>query len=111
VVVGILPIADLDGGNPYCDVVIPTGMGTARNVLVVRSADAVILVGGGAGTLIEACYAWQIGRPVIALRSTGGWAGRLAGEAIDDRRPDVIRDAGSAAEAVRLALQQLKTCS
>lgn len=108
-VVGILPGPDLDGGNPFCDVVIPTGMGVARNVLVVRSADAVILVGGGAGTLSEAAYAWQLGKPVIALAHSGGWAGRLAGDPVDERRTDEVVAAASPEEAVARALEHAKS--
>lgn len=107
-VVGILPVAELDGGNPFCDVVIPTGMGVARNVLVVRSADAVILVGGGAGTLSEAAYAWQFGKPIVAVAASGGWAARLAGQTIDARRPDRVLTAGTPEEAVALALGQAR---
>jgi uncharacterized protein (TIGR00725 family) len=103
-VVGILPVADLDGGNAFCDIVIPTGMGPARNTLVVLSADAVILVGGGSGTLSEAAYAWQFGKPLIALTSSGGWAKKLAGSSIDARRPGVVIAAYSPAEAVAAAL-------
>lgn len=105
VVVGILPGAELESGNPYIDVVVPTGMGVARNVLVVRSADAVILVGGGAGTLSEAAYAWQFGKPIIALAGTGGWADQLSGKSIDDRRPGVIIEAHSPRQAVTSALK------
>ena len=103
-VVGILPGADPDGANAYCDVVVATGMGAARNALVVLSADAVILIGGGAGTLSEAALAWQFGKPVIGLASSGGWAARLAGEAIDERRPDRVLEARSPEEAVSTAL-------
>lgn len=108
IVVGVLPGADLDGGNPHCQVVLPTGMGVARNVLVVRAADAVILVGGGAGTLSEAAYAWQFGKPVVALACSGGWAARLAGRAIDDRRPDQVASAASPREALDVALLGLE---
>jgi uncharacterized protein (TIGR00725 family) len=103
-VLGILPVAELDGGNGHCDVVIPTGMGVARNVLVVRAADAVVLVGGGAGTLSEAAYAWQFGKPVIALGGSGGWADRLAGTAIDDRRADTVINVASAKQVLETAL-------
>jgi hypothetical protein len=104
-VVGILPVADLDGGNPYCDVTIATGMGYARNAIVVLSADVVILVGGGSGTLSEAAYAWQLGKPVVALATSGGWAERLAGAALDDKRDDRIMEASTPAEAVAAALR------
>ena len=109
-VLGILPGADPDGGNAHCDAVVATGMGVARNVLVVLSADAVILVGGGAGTLSEAALAWQLGKPIIGLASSGGWAARLAGEAIDERRPDRVIEARSPEEAVTSALGCLRRC-
>jgi uncharacterized protein (TIGR00725 family) len=107
-VLGILPGGDLDGGNCHCDAVVATGMGYARNALVVLSADAVILIGGGAGTLSEAAYAWQFGKPVIGLSSSGGWAARLAGEALDDRRSDRVLEARSAEEAVAAALSAVR---
>lgn len=106
--VGILPVDGLDGGNQLCDLVIPTGMGVARNILVVRSADAVVLVGGGAGTLSEAAYAWQLGKPLVALLGSGGWADRLAGTHVDERRTDRVAAARSAEEAVALALAAAK---
>jgi uncharacterized protein (TIGR00725 family) len=82
-------------------------MGIARNALVVRAADAVILVGGGSGTLSEAAFAWQLGKPVVALTPAGGWGARLAGARIDDRRGDQVLAAAEPREAVRLALGQL----
>ena len=103
-VVGIIPGAAAADANAWCDVVIPTGMGYARNFLVAMSGDAVILVGGGAGTLSEAALAWQFGKPIVALAASGGWAARLAGHAVDERRGDVIASAADPAEAVRLAV-------
>lgn len=102
-VMGILPVADHDAGNPHCDVVLPSGLGYARNSLVVLGADVVMLVGGSTGTLSEAAYAWQYGKPIIALSATGGWAERLAGTSMDDRRADTVLDARSPQEAVKLA--------
>jgi uncharacterized protein (TIGR00725 family) len=68
ITVGILP--GTAGGNPYLDITIPTGLGHARNVLVVLSADAVIAVGGGYGTLSEIAIALKTGRPVYGI---GSW--------------------------------------
>ncbi len=68
--VGILPGPTREDANPFVDIAIPTGMGEARNALVVRAADAVIAVGGGAGTLSEIGLALKMGRPVIGL---GTW--------------------------------------
>ena len=51
--IGIIPQNDFSEANEYCDVVIPTGMGFARDFLNASSADGVIIVGGGSGTLSE----------------------------------------------------------
>ncbi len=91
--VGILPTQEFSSANPYCDVVIPTGLGLARNVLVVKSAGAVVIINGASGTLSEASFAWQYGLPLVAMEKTGGWAARLAAMGkIDEReRPPVFK--------------------
>jgi uncharacterized protein (TIGR00725 family) len=68
--VGILPGVERGGANPYVDVPIITGLGEARNAIVVRSADAVVAVSGGYGTLSEIGLALKMGRPVVGL---GTW--------------------------------------
>jgi uncharacterized protein (TIGR00725 family) len=90
--VGILPGHDADAANDYITLPIATGMGEARNTILVRSADAVIAIGGEWGTLSEIAFARKIGRPVVLLESA------IA------RGLDLPR-AGSAEEAVELALQ------
>lgn len=68
VAVGILP-GGTGGANPYCTVTIPTGLGIARNAVVVSSAGAVIAVGGVYGTLSEIAMALKLGRPVFGIRT------------------------------------------
>src|SRR5512137_1277034 len=65
--VGILP--GTEEGNPYLDITIRTGLGHARNILVVLSADAVIAVGGSYGTLSEIAIALRTGRPVYGINT------------------------------------------
>ncbi|MEA2363111.1 MAG: hypothetical protein QOD71_2256 [Thermoleophilaceae bacterium] len=65
--VGILPGPDRAAANRYVDIALPTGLGEARNALVVRAADAVIAVGGGYGTLSEIAFALKAGKRVIGL--------------------------------------------
>ena len=67
--VGILPGTDRAAANPFVDTAIPTGLGEARNALVVRAADALIAVGGGYGTLSEIALALKAGKPVVGLDS------------------------------------------
>ncbi len=65
--IGIIPGVHKQEANRFVDVVIPTGMGLARNVMVVKSADVVIALPGEAGTLSEIAYCLQFGIPVVSL--------------------------------------------
>lgn len=95
--VGILPTGSRLEGNPYLTIAIATGMGEARNAIVVRTADVVVAVHGEFGTLSEIALALKMGKPVVGL---GTWELRKAGEAVDD----IVR-ATSAEDAVSKALQ------
>ena len=65
--VGILPGRDRGEANPHVDIAVPTGLGEARNALVVRAADAVVAVAGEYGTLSEIALALQAGITVVGL--------------------------------------------
>ena len=69
ITIGIITSYDKNDANEYVDIVIPTGLGLARNVLVVQSADAVIALPGSYGTLSEIAYCLQFKKPVISLTS------------------------------------------
>lgn len=107
--IAVLPSHDPADASESADIVLATGMGLARNV-VVANADGVVAVGGGAGTLSEIALAWQLRRPVVAL-AVSGWSQRLGASRIDHRvrQPDVADDqvlsATTPAEAVRLILE------
>jgi len=65
--VGILPSSDGKDANKYVDVKIPTGLGYARNILVVRSVDAVIAISGEYGTLSEIAFAFNEEKPIAGI--------------------------------------------
>ena len=67
--VGILPDLSADEGNPHLDVIIPTGMGLARNVLIINACHGVIAIEGKYGTLSEMALALQKGIPMVSLNS------------------------------------------
>ncbi|OBW63196.1 MAG: TIGR00725 family protein [Dehalococcoides mccartyi] len=67
--IGILPGNSREEANPYVQIPIVSSIGFARNIMVVKSAQAVIAIGGAYGTLSEIAYALQIELPVIALNS------------------------------------------
>jgi len=89
--VGVLPGDALSDANAHVAVRLATGMGIARNVIIVRSAAAVIAIAGGPGTLSEIAHALQLGVPVVSL---GSW----------DVSPDVHR-ADTPEQAVAVALR------
>jgi uncharacterized protein (TIGR00725 family) len=94
--IGILPGARREDANPHVDIALATGLGEMRNGLVVRSADALIAIGGEFGTLSEIALALKAGKPVIGL---GTW--QLARR---DQPVDAVFPAASAEEAVTRAL-------
>ena len=69
VTVGLLPGAEREDANGWVTVALPTGLGEARNALVVRAADALVAIGGGWGTLSEVALALRAGLPVCGVRT------------------------------------------
>jgi len=100
ITVGILPGDHRYAANPYVDIPIVTGMGYARNVIVVKSAQAAIAINGGYGTLSEIAHGLQNNIPVIGLNT---WCLSLNGQ-VDNS----IIPAQSAQEAVEKAIAAAK---
>lgn len=96
-VLGILPDLDRTGASPHLTASVPTGMGEARNALVVRAADAVIAVRGEFGTLSEIALALKTGKPVVGLET---WELSKEGAPVDP-----IHRVGTPEEAVTEALR------
>ena len=69
ITIGIIPSYDKNDANKFVDIVIPTGIGLARNVLVVQAGDIVVALPGEYGTLSEIAYCLQLNKPVISLDS------------------------------------------
>ncbi len=108
ITVGILPTDSHAHANDYVDIAIPTGFGYGRNVLVAKGGMGVIAIAGMAGTLSEMAIAWFSDRPIAGLVASGGWAKRLSGEKIDERREDFVYPAQSPKEAVDYLFKKLK---
>lgn len=100
---GLLPGLDRAAANPWVSIAVPTGLGEARNALVVRAADAVIALGGGWGTLSEIALAVKAGVPVVGfdtwrVQRPGGEPGAEPGGGI------VVANDATAAVRTALAL-------
>ncbi len=68
IVIGIVPGKDREMANKYCDYVIATDMGHARNMIIVHSSDVLISIGGSYGTISEMAIALKEGKRVVAYR-------------------------------------------
>ena len=90
--IGVLPHEHKGRANRYVDVPIVTGLGIGRNIIIARTADAVVAVGGAYGTLSEIAFSLQLGKPVVGI---GTW--KIKG----------VVEAGDAEEAVGKALEAL----
>lgn len=84
--IGILPSYDERTANRYIDIVIPSGLDIGRNQLVVASGFAIVVIGGGSGTLSEVALASQIGKHILLMKGSGGWADKLTDEYLDHRQ-------------------------
>ena len=81
----IIPDFSTEQASKYADIVIPTGLDVYRNCII-ANADAVIAIGGGAGTLCEMALAWSLRRLLIAFNNVDGWSSQLAGKTLDKRK-------------------------
>ena len=106
--VGILPYDEKSKANQYCDIIIPTGIGEARNKVIINTADIVIAISGGAGTLSEMAFAWQMHKPVIGYTGFDGWAKNLAGEKIDNQSKEPVLAANSLSEILEILDHEIK---
>lgn len=105
--IAIIPSFDRSKANIYADIIIPTGLDVMRNTLV-ANADAVVAIGGGAGTLSEMAIAWSLYRLIIAFKNVEGWSSKLADLPIDNRmRYDISNDRVYGVESVYEMLQVL----
>ncbi len=95
--IGLLPTGRKSDANPYVDIPIVTGLGTARNVVIVRTADALIAIDGSYGTLSEIAHGLEHGKPIISL---GSWDLRKIGA-----DPGLYIEAKDPEAAVKMALE------
>jgi uncharacterized protein (TIGR00725 family) len=89
-VVSIVPSDDIALQDWPCSVLIPCGMGDARNLLMALAGDACLVIGGRAGTKSEVCLAWLHRRPLLPLTGCGGWSDQLEQDPPDERRNSPI---------------------
>lgn len=113
-VIGILAGDETNVANDYIDIPITTGLGfDYRSIVLVHSADVLIMIRGGNGTLGELSAAYMNQKPVIVLETSGGWATKLRSVAfegcyLDERRTVEILYAATPKTAVELAFDTIQ---
>ena len=107
--IGIIPQDDASLANEFCDIVIPSGMGLSRDFLNALSADGVIVVGGGSGTLSEICAAYMYKKPIVALKNSGGTASKYADTYLDHRKNVKIVGVETPQQAIKYILENIST--
>ena len=89
-VVSVIPPDQMPSADWPATVVIPCGMGDARNLLMALAGDACLVIGGRAGTISEVCLAWLHKRPLLPLVGCGGWSDQLPSSPPDERQNSPI---------------------
>src|SRR6185437_16969560 len=109
-VVSIVPSDDINLRDWPCTVLIPCGMGDARNLLMALAGDACLVIGGRAGTISEVCLAWLHRRPLLPLTGCGGWSDQLEKNPPDERQnsPILPWDSIATLESQLTALRLIK---
>ena len=108
VTVGIIPQEEFSFANEFCDIVICTGIGFARDFIVATSCDGIIAIGGGVGTLIELGVGYMIKKIMVAVSGSGGIAEMYGGKFLDERNRVPIIVAKDAYSAVQIVLNNIK---
>lgn len=89
-VLSIVPTGEMPPPDWPATVVVPCGMGDARNLLMALAGDACLVIGGRAGTISEVCLAWLHKRPLLPLVGCGGWSDSLPSNPPDERENSPI---------------------
>jgi uncharacterized protein (TIGR00725 family) len=108
ITVGIIPQEEFSFANEFCDIVICTGIGFARDFIVASSADGIIAIGGGVGTLIELGVGYMAHKTMVVVSGTGGVSDIYGGKFLDERSIVPLNIAEDPYSAVQIILNRRK---
>lgn len=105
--VGVISGKVRQTSNRYTDIEVLSGMVAVGfdELILVMMSDALIVVGGGAGTLQEMAIAYRNAKPIVAIGKSGGWAEKAANSYLDERETTKIEEVATPKEAVNLAIK------
>jgi uncharacterized protein (TIGR00725 family) len=103
--IGIIPQEEFSFANKFCDIVICTGIGFARDIIVATSADGIIAIGGGVGTMIELAVGYLKNKLMVVVAGSGGVSEMYGGKFLDERKIVPLMIAKDAHSAVQMVLK------
>jgi uncharacterized protein (TIGR00725 family) len=103
--IGIIPQEEFSFANKFCDIVICTGIGFARDIIVATSADGIIAIGGGVGTMIELGVGYIKNKLMVVVAGSGGVSEMYGGKFLDERKIVPLMIAKDAHSAVQMVLR------
>jgi uncharacterized protein (TIGR00725 family) len=103
--IGIIPQEEFSFANKFCDIVICTGIGFARDIIVATSADGIIAIGGGVGTMIELGVGYIKNKLMVVVAGSGGVSEMYGGKFLDERKIVPLMIAKDARSAVQMVLK------
>jgi uncharacterized protein (TIGR00725 family) len=103
--IGIIPQEEFSFANKFCDIVICTGIGFARDIIVATSADGIIAIGGGVGTMIELGVGYIKNKLMVVVAGSGGVSEMYGGKFLDERKIVPLMIAKDAPSAVQMILK------
>ncbi|MDO8429513.1 MAG: TIGR00725 family protein [Candidatus Daviesbacteria bacterium] len=108
ITVGVVSGKERGTANKYVDVEIVSGMvNSSEEALIITMADAVIILGGGSGTLEEIALSYRNNKPMVAITGFGGWGDKLANTYLDERERILILSARTSNEAIDIVFNKL----
>jgi uncharacterized protein (TIGR00725 family) len=103
--IGIIPQEEFSFANKFCDIVICTGIGFGRDIIVATSADGIIAIGGGVGTMIELAVGYLKNKLMVVVAGSGGVSEMYGGKFLDERKIVPLMIAKDAPSAVQMILK------
>lgn len=109
ITVGVISGNKRNKSNRFVDVEIVSGMvNSSEEALIISMSDGIIAIGGGSGTLEELALAYRNRKPIVAIKGIPGWADKVAGSYLDERKLLKIESAKTAKEAIALLMKNIQ---
>lgn len=106
--VGVISGSQRNQSNKYIKVeVVTNGYPTNEESVLIGMSDVIVMIGGGAGTLIELAISYRQSKPIIIIKNTGGWSDKIINPYLDERKRTQIKFVDSSKEAIQVLIKEV----